>query len=481
MTAVARESPFDRVDEVWGESDGMSALEATMWRAEADAHLRSHGVLLELLDATPEWERLIEGHRWAVRRMPKLRQRVVEDPLRLGPPAWVGAEVDLSYHVRRERLPAGAVLADVMSVAANLHMKPFDPARPLWEALLVEGLPDDRSAFLLKLHHAYADGLGIIQLLDLLHSDRREPTRDKPALPDFEAETTDGLDVLERNLRRSVGGALGGARRAVSGLAGGGARLLRDPVRSAAETAAFARSLARVTGGAPGTPSPLLGGRGLSRRLVVIDVPLAQLRAAGKSAGGTLNDAFVAALAGGVGRYHAERDVSISDLPFALPVSLRNEGDDLGGNRFAGARIAAPAGDPDPARRIATLRRRVLAAREEPALDFMGLAAPVMSRIPAGILTRLTASFTRSIDLQASNIRGLDRPAFLAGARVERMFPFGPLPGSAIMATLVSHEGRCCVGVTLDSAAVTDVEAMARCLQEGFDEVLRLAPGSAVS
>ena len=42
-------------------------------------------------------------------------------------------------------------------------MAPFDRARPLWEATLVEGLPDGRAAYLLKLHHSLADGKGLVQ------------------------------------------------------------------------------------------------------------------------------------------------------------------------------------------------------------------------------------------------------------------------------------------------------------------------------
>ena len=40
-------------------------------------------------------------------------------------------------------------------------------------------------------------------------------------------------------------------------------------------------------------------------------------------------------------------------------------------------------------------------------------------------------------DLSASNMPGLPYEVFMAGARVERVFPFGPLPGVAVMAAMV--------------------------------------------
>jgi diacylglycerol O-acyltransferase len=447
----------------WGTGDAMSALEATMWRAEGDPRLRSDGVMMELLDGTPDWDRLVAAHDWAARRVPRLHQRVVDDPLHVGPPAWVATDVDLAYHLRRTRLPDGGSFDDALEVAAELHMTPFDRARPLWQSLLVEGIPDGRSALLFKLHHAYADGTAIVQLLDMLHADRAEPgrTNGRRPLPQPQPESLGPADILARNLRRG----LAGSPRSLLGA------LPRHPP-SVGEAIGYARSLVRVTGATPGTPSTLMAERGLARRFAAIDVPLAQLRAAGRASGGTLNDAFIAALAGGYGRYHAERGAPVGDLPMALPVSLRREADEAGGNRFAGARIAVPAGEPDPLERMRIIGERVVSAREEPALDFLGLTAPVMSRLPGPLLSRMTSRFTASIDLQASNFRGLDRDAYVAGCRVERMFPFGPSPGCGLMATLVSHGDRCCVGLNIDASAVEDPSAMARCIQAGFDEVL---------
>ena len=117
------------------------------------------------------------------------------------------------------------------------------------------------------------------------------------------------------------------------------------------------------------------------------------------------------------------------------------------------------------------LRRRQ-AARNETALDLMGAFAPMASRLPAPLLAKAARRMSSSLDLQASSITGLDRDAFLAGARITRMFVFGPVPGSAIMATLLSHQGVCCIAITTDHDAVPDPDVLRACLQEAFDEVL---------
>ncbi|MCW2546476.1 MAG: hypothetical protein JWN96_936 [Mycobacterium sp.] len=47
------------------------------------------------------------------------------------------------------------------------------------------------------------------------------------------------------------------------------------------------------------------------------------------------------------------------------------------------------------------------------------------------------------------------------------------------MFVLVSYNGTCNIGVTLDEAAIPDPELFARCVVAGFDEVLLLADAKA--
>src|SRR5699024_1645506 len=64
---------------------------------------------------------------------------------------------------------------------------------------------------------------------------------------------------------------------------------------------------------------------------------------------------------------------------------------------------------------------------------------------------------------------------YLAGAKVLRQYGLGPLPGVAVMAVLLSRNGLCTISARYDRAAITDEALFARCLQDGFDEVLVLA------
>jgi diacylglycerol O-acyltransferase / wax synthase len=459
----------------WGESREMNALEALMWRAEGDPRLRSTISALELLDVVPGWERFVAAHEWGSRMVPRFRQKVVEPAFGVGHPVWVvDPEFDLHYHVRRIRLPERGGWRELLAAAEQVAMTPFDRARSPWEAVLFEGLPEGRAAYMLKMHHSTTDGMGGFQLFSQLHSRTRESNLAKPQPPPPAPEWRTPQDVFLEQARRDAR-ALGGIGASVGGLA----RALADPARALDDGLRFVASLARVLADPDAEGSPLLRARSLSWRFGALDVAFADLRAAAKAAGGSLNDAFLAAILGGFRRYHAELGWEIERMPVAIPISVRREGDDAGGNRFAAARFAGPAGIADPRERIRRIGETVRAARAEPAIEALSWIAPVLARLPAAVLSGVAGRLTRSNDVQASNVPGLRGEMYLAGARIERFYGFGPLPGCASMITLVTHGETGCVAWNVDPAAVTEPERFARCLAEGFAEVLELHPSSA--
>lgn len=457
----------------WGASDRLNALETVMWRAEVDPALSSTVMVLEILDREPDWERFHAAHEWGAQIVPRFRQRVVDGPGGLGQPSWVvDPRFDLERHVRCVRLEEGATMRDVFDRARDIAKVPFDRTRPPWQAVLIEGLPDGKAAYVLKMHHSTLDGLAGMQLLGGLHSRRREPSPKRALPPVPVSGNTSLVTAVAGQAGRDVRGAVGAAW-SVPG------RLLRlgRPDRAARDAARYVASLRRVLGDAtPG--SPLLAQRSTDWWFGALDVEFAPLRAAAKSAGASLNDAFLAALLGGFRRYHDELGVPIEQMPFAIPISIRRPDDPAGGNQFAGARMCGPVAERDPVRRMHLLGELVRGMREEPALNGLGAVAPAMARLPGPVIAQLTGALTKANDLQASNVPGLREDSYVAGAKVERMYGYGPLPGCATMIALLTHGPICCVGINLDPAAVTEPQRFGRCLVEGFQEVLDLVPGA---
>ncbi|WP_312030098.1 wax ester/triacylglycerol synthase domain-containing protein [Actinomycetospora sp. TBRC 11914] len=454
----------------------MNPLETMMWRAEVDPRLRATVVIVDVLDAEPDWDRLVAAHEWASRAVPRLRQRVVE-PYGWGAPTWAtDPDFALGFHLRRTRLSDGGSLRDLLDRAGLAMMTPFDRHRPLWEAELVGGLDGGRAGYLLKVHHSLADGLSLVQILGLLHSTVREHRGDKVDAPLPAARPTSRLGATAAQTGRAIAATpsavLDGLRSGASLLGG----VATAPLATAADgwNAVTSALAAAVPPSAPG--SPLLRARGTNRRLEALDVDLAPLRAAGRAVGGSLNDAYLAALLGGLRRYHLALDAPVpAYIPMGMPVNTRDPSDPMGGNRWAGIRFAAPLDDVDPAARIARVHAIVREVTGARVVDALGIIAPLLAALPSPLLTRIQGGATSANDLQASNIPGMRRPTYLAGARIERSYPFAPLPGGALMIALTSHEDTCCVAVTLDPAAVTDPDLLRECLVAGFDEVLALA------
>jgi diacylglycerol O-acyltransferase len=455
----------------WGRTETMNELEAAMWRSERHPQQSSTIASLLLLDRAPEWDRLVAAHEWATSLIPRTRQRVVEPLLPTGPPAWaMDDHFAMGYHLRRMQLGPRDSFADLLELAQSLVLTPFDRSRPLWEATLIEGLDDGRAAYLLKVHHSLTDGLGAVQLLSAVQSRTREHTEDKPrgpapdgTPPDRLGVTVDGaLDVV-RDLPGLVVDAVVASR-----------HVLTDPSGMASQALRFAASLRRVVSPPPAAPSPLFEGRDGRRWILrTLECPLRDLRAAGKAAGGSVNDAYLAALLGGLRRYHEAHGVSIDDIPVTVPVSLRRSDDPVGGNSFAGAMFAAPIGIADPADRIAAIRGAILSQINEPALDSLSVITPIVNRLPSGVGSAVMRLGART-DLSASNVPGLRESVYMAGAEVQRVFPFGPLPGVAVMSVMLSHVGTCCFGLTIDGAAITDVDLFMDSMEDGLAEVLAL-------
>ena len=210
----------------------------------------------------------------------------------------------------------------------------------------------------------------------------------------------------------------------------------------------------------------------------MLQVDLAELKSASKTAGGSLNDGFVAAVTGGLRRYHEHHRAPVGELRVTLPISIRTPDDPAAGNRITLERFRVPVALADPASRIRATGERCRAARGKRSLPHTNAIAGVLNLLPPSAVS----SMLKHVDFLASNVPGLGFPVFLAGARMTRYVPFGPTLGAAFNVTLLSYDGTCSIGVTMDGAAIPDTAVFMRCLAEGFDEVLALAaPGLAVN
>jgi diacylglycerol O-acyltransferase / wax synthase len=198
----------------------MSDEDALMWNIEKDPILRSTILAVAILDRAPDWSRLRTRIERATRVIPRLRQRVLSPPFRLGPPRWVVEEsFDLDFHLRRVRLSPPGDRRALLDALQPIASAAFDRARPLWEFTLFEGLDGEGAALAMKVHHAVTDGVGGMALLTELIDLERHPAEAAAAADDATlpavpiGERLGTIALVRDSLRHSRRRALGIARR----------------------------------------------------------------------------------------------------------------------------------------------------------------------------------------------------------------------------------------------------------------------------
>jgi WS/DGAT/MGAT family acyltransferase len=434
----------------------MSDVEALMWNLEKDPFLSASIAIVTMFDVPPDPDRLRARLDRAVAMVPRLHQRVVPALGRLAPPEWRDEpDFDLDYHLRWVALPAPGSMRQLLDLAASLVHAPFDRTRPLWEFVVIEGLEGGGAAMVQKLHHAIADGEGSIrmseQFIDLAR-DATEPIAPERPAPEPLAtnlvETT--VDTLTHQLRRS----LGVARRTVEGAAA----LARDPSKVAAlaeDTVELGRSALRQVVVSDHARSPLWTERSLRRRIEVLQVPFDEAKLAAKALGGSLNDLFVAAAAGGAAAYHRAHGAEVEELRISMPVSTRRDAS-AGGNAFTPTRVLIPVGIEDPVERFAAVRERLETTKHERAIGIIGGLAGVANLLPTSVAVRLARQQVETVDFATSNVRGAPFPLYIAGARILASYPIGPTGGTAWNLTLMSYDGMLDMGLNVDARAGDD-------------------------
>ncbi|MVU78331.1 DUF1298 domain-containing protein [Nocardia sp. ET3-3] len=448
----------------------MTQSDLFTWSMEQDPNLRSTIVTVLVLDREPDWDRLVRMIDRGTRAVPRFRHRLVAAPWGLTPPRWMpDPDFDLSWHVRHLALPAPADLSAAIEFARTEVMSAFDPARPLWRFTVLGGLEGGGSALVLKVHHSLTDGVGGIEIAG--------------EILDFTREGTEHGQVSDT--AGSGGGVLGdivawnwsaGADMVRSGLAAIpqlARRAVTNPVGAVRDGAILAESLLKLARPITRTLSPLMTQRGLGRQLTVLDVPLASLQRGAHAAGCTVNDAFLASVLIGLRIYHRRHGHQVEHLRVAMPISLRRPGDPIGGNRITLARFAVPVEITAAVELMRALDTTVERWRREPAIPLSNAVAATFNRLPVGLLTPMF----KHVDFIASDVPGSPVELYIAGAKVERIYPFGPTTGTALNITLISHVGTCYIGINSDTAAVPDPAQLTDCLAAGFHAVAALDPG----
>ena len=436
-------------------SDLLAPLDLAFWNIESPEHPMHLGALGVFSAHSPT-----AGAHAADRRaaraagVPGLRMRIrdVWQPLSVQaltrgfrPFSFGGAtreadpDFDPLHHVRLH-----APTADFHEVAGRLMERPLERARPPWEAHVLPGEDGVSFAVLFKFHHALADGLRALTLaaavLDPMDLPTPRPRREEPkrgSLPDVRR-----LPGLLRDALSDVGRALDiGASVAVSTLG--------------------TQSSAALTAEPTGT-----------RRTAGVVVDLDDVHRIRKSEGGTVNDVLIAVVAGALRRWLDERgDGSEGVAPRALiPVSKRRPRTaQPQGNRLSGYLIRLPVDDPDPLRRLGTVRTAMNRNKDAGPNRGAGAVALLADHVPplahrlGGPLVSQAARLWFDILVTSVPLPGIGLK--LGGNPVTEVYPLAPLArGQALAVAVSTYRGHVHYGLVADAEAVPDLDRFAAAL-----------------
>jgi WS/DGAT/MGAT family acyltransferase len=435
----------------------MSSSDAIIWNIERDPQLQSTVMSVWLLDSVPTAERMAANVTRMVDAIPRLRQVAVDGRPR---PSWAEVDhLDLEVHHSVESLPAGSDFDDVLACAQEWVREPFDRSRPLWRLGILTGLPDGKAAAVIKVHHAIADGMGMVRMLAAFTDLEANPPS-RPAATSVRPEDDE------------VRHAFTPARRAVFKLRRGTRTFVRNPVGAIVDTGRTLVSASKLVMPHRTPLSPLMTARSGRLCMETRTVPLPAFKAFAKANAATLNDTFVAVVADALDRYHARHGASCERLRVHMPVDIRNSRTTaLAGNQFVPARVSLDLGGHGLRARLASVRVQLAELREEPALHHINTVSAAIQRLGKPISRWIIGGMMKGIDVLASNVPGPPCPLYLAGARIEEFYAFGPPAGAALNITLFSYDGSVNLGITTDEAALTERQQFLECLDESLAEV----------
>ena len=409
---------------------------------EADGRLRTSAVL--------DWLRS------RLDRVPRFRQ-VIRVPRRgLGGPYWLDAPgFDITDHVRVRDLPAGSGESALLEATEELRAAPLDPSRPLWQMCFLTGLEAGRVVWVVKTHHAMADGLAAMaSIRALLDTDaafgQLEPSGWSAMPPPADRQLF--LDNVARRGRTVAS--------AVSSLV--------HPVATARRIRGAWPAIRELVAEAP-VPATSLGRLiGTSRALAVLRTPAALVRRIGRAHGASVNDVLLAALAGGLRALLVSRAEPVDGLGVRVyvPVTLRRRlGGEQHGNRIAQMVVPLPLGIVDPSER---LRRIAAETAVRKARSRSSLGTIFRGRMVRGLLLR--AVIRQRIHVTTASLPGPRRPMFLGGARVLEVFPVLPLIGNVALGVgAISYAGGFQIGIAADRDAYPDLAVLVAGMQAELD------------
>lgn len=395
-------------------------------------------------------ERVVEAD--GGRRYPRFRQRVVRARGR-----WYWEE-DPTFAVGRHMVRARVGEWDVGRgawvtseqvqeyIAAIAHL-PLPADRPPWRIEYIENFEDGASAFIVRIHHAMADGVAFVPIiLSLMDAVPERPAARRGRPRSLLSKAGDLLllpvaipaVLLERALWRADRHALHGAR---------------------------------------------LGGH--KRVAWTRRFPLDEVKRFKDAFGATVNDVLMALVSGAIGRYlQSSGSGAVPYIHVSMPVNMRNLDDPLAmENRFAAVPLRLPSWPLDLPRRVASVKARLDALKQgHDPLAIYSAVNLMLAALPGGVSRRLLDFFANKCTSVVTNVPGPQQPLTLGGRRLRTLMFWVPQRADiGLGISILTFGGSVQIGVISDTSVLPEPGALVAAMEREFGELARHLSGAGPS
>ncbi len=388
---------------------------------------------------------------------------------------WVEDEhFELDTHVRLSALPGKGDKRALERFVSQMASTPLDKSKPLWQFHLIEKYAGG-SALVARIHHCYADGIALVQVLLSLTDTTRKHAPERELRAAWLKQ--DGVEVVRRV------GAIDRYIKFGGQMLGKGMDMYRDPSLAtmlAKEGGEIGRELVTALM-LPDDPDTLLRGKlGVSKRVAWAEpLELDEVKAVGRAFDCTVNDVLLTAATGALRSYLLERGEQIDgvSLRATVPVNLRPlEHARKLGNHFGLVFLDLPVGEANPVRRLECVTECMENLKKsKQAIVAYGLLA-ALGMAPAALQGAALEMLSRKASVVATNVPGPQQPLYMGGCRIRELMFWVPQTGSiGLGVSILSYNHKVHFGLIVDGKLVPDPDAVICRFRGEFEKLLYLA------
>jgi diacylglycerol O-acyltransferase len=384
-----------------------------------------------------------------IENVPMFHRKLKQVPLGIDHPVWVTDEhFDIHRHVHRMAVPSPGGDRELADLCGHIAGIPLDRSRPLWEFFVIEGLESGKVAVFTKMHHATVDGVSGANAISYMCSLEPEAPPIESASPhQKQPRTPSDVELIARGV--------------VSNLSKPAQVAKLVPSTAGVLTRTLGRARSGTAMAAPlRAPRTSFNGTITGHRTIAVqDMSLEKIKEIKRAVdGATVNDVVLTVAGGALRRYLEERDeLPSSSLLAVVPVSVREESRKSGGSNKVSTIFSRLGTDvADPVERLELVSENNTNAKEHhkaiPAdtlQDWAEFAAPRTFGLAVRMVSSLGLADSGPVihNLVISNVPGPPVPLYFMGARIEGLYPLGPIMhGAGLNITVMSSEKSMHIG-----------------------------------